>query len=216
MRKSLLLVGAAIAVALVAIGLVTNNHSRTKSNATVADDLQQARAAGLDLAQSQTARKYPLTEISEPTAPVQAKKLKRSAESKVISSTQPAADAASDMAPVELEAMPHTQIIQAAVPTPAAPTASALAPQRTSNSEPNRGPIVAAASDHPVHGTGQGNGSTIGGDANGVMGTRLGSIFRGGVVDGDHCDPRTIYGGRPQSPVFGGGIGSIVGRPRGP
>lgn len=99
-------------------------------------------------------------------------------------------------------------------PKPEAPTvAEAPAPpppQPTAGPRPTPNPVSFPDGDMgPPSDGGHANGGGVGG----VIGTVIGVVIRGGVVDGDHCDPRgtTDMGGM----IGPGGIGRHGGMGRG-
>jgi hypothetical protein len=207
MRKSLMFVGIPVAVAVVGVAVavgVARHGSGAKPTDKFAADLQSAQAAGLDLAQSQGATKYALTEIAPDSKPAPAKTVKQGNGTKAIRSKTPTVKAAPEpVAAQVVENVPETQVTQtAADPTPAAVVAPAVprpVPQTTPSSGADQGPILAG-------GTGRGTGTTSDGGSGGGWGGIFGAIIRGGVVGGDdNCDPR---GGarRPQGPYGGSGV----------
>jgi hypothetical protein len=212
MRKTLMLVGIPVAVVGVAIAVAVAKYGTgTKPNDRFAADLQQAQVAGLDLAQAQGATKYALTEIAPDSKPTPAKAVKQGSGTKAIRSKAPTVKAAPEpVAAQVVEDVPETQVTQtAADPTPAEVTAPAVprpVPQTTQSSGADQGPILAG-------GTGRGTGRT-GTDGGTGWGGIFGAIIRGGVVDGDNCDPRSTRGAsRPpmRSPVYSGNQGGMVG-----
>jgi hypothetical protein len=207
MRKTLLLVGIPLAVVGVAVAVAVAKYGTgTKPNDKFAADLQQAQAAGLDLAQAQGANKYALTEIAPDSKPLPAKTVKAGSGTKAIRSKTPTVKAAPEpVAAQVVENVPEVQVTQkAATPTPAEVTAPAVprpVPQTMPTPAPDQGPILAG-------GTGRGTGRTTDGGTG--WGGIFGAIIRGGVVDGDNCDSRGGGARRPQGrPVYGrpGGMG---------
>jgi hypothetical protein len=195
MRKTLMLVGIPLAVIGVAVAVAAAKYGTgTKTPDGFAADLQQAQAAGLDLAQAQGGTKYALTEIAPETKPAPAKVVKKGNGTKAVRSKTPTVRAAPEVQVTQTAADPTpTEVIAPAVPRPV--------PQTTQSSGADQGPILAG-------GTGRGTGRTSDG-ASGGWGGIFGAIIRGGVVDGDNCDPR---GGarRPQSrPIYGGNPGGM-------
>ena len=94
----------------------------------------------------------------------------------------------------------------AAVADAPAPAPAAAAPVQTSDASttvatapsPRPEPVdIPATSTYPGPTRGDGGGSGVGGLGGwgGVIGAIGGAILRGGVVDGDHCDPRGRHGG---------------------
>jgi hypothetical protein len=201
MRKTLMLVGIPVAVVGIAVAVAVAKYgSGTKPTDKFAADLQQAQAAGLDLAQAQGGTKYALTEIAPDSKPTPAKAVKQGNGTKAIRSKTPTVKAAPEPVAAEVvENVPETQVTQtAADPAPAeviAPAVPRPVPQTTQSSGADQGPILAG-------GTGRGTGRT-GTDGGTGWGGIFGAIIRGGTVDGDNCDPRR-GARRPQSGVYGG------------
>lgn len=89
----------------------------------------------------------------------------------------------------------------AAVAAPSPSSAAAPAPEVavTPAPTPADAPVVEAPRPHPVavsypsNGSGDGgiNGGGSGGGIGAIIGAIGGAVLRGGVVDGDHCDPRS-------------------------
>ena len=233
MRKALMLVGIPTAVVgvavLVAVAVATHGNG-AKSNDKFAADLQQAQAAGLDLAQAQGAKKYALTEIAPDSKPTPTKAVKQGSGTKSVRSKTPTVKAAPEPVDAQVvEDIPDVQVMQrAATPTPAEVTAPAVprpVPQTMPAAGSDQGPILAG-------GTGRGTGRTT--DGGSGWGGIFGAIIRGGGVDGDNCDPRPnstrppmrtpVYNGNPNGmgtgrvmprtgvPPVGGGV---YARPRG-
>src|SRR5258708_12238535 len=97
MRKTLMLVGVPVAVVGVAVAVAVARYApSTKPNDKFAADLQQAQAAGLDLAQAQGGAKYALTEIAPESKPEAAKAVRKGNGTKSIRSKTPTAKAAPD------------------------------------------------------------------------------------------------------------------------
>lgn len=207
MRKTLMYVGIPGAVVGVAVAVaVARYHTQTKPTDKFSADLQQAQAAGLDLAQAQGATKYALTEIAPDSKPAPAKAVKSGNGTKAIRSKTPTVKAAPEPVAAQVaENVPQTQVTQtAADPTPAAVIAPAVprpVPQTTPSSGTDQGPILAG-------GTGRGTGTTGTEGSGGGWGGIFGAIIRGGVVDGDNCDPR---GGGRERHRGGGGYGGVYG-----
>lgn len=191
MRKTLLLVGIPVGVVGVAVAVAVGMHgTSSKSTDKFAADLQQAQAAGLDLAQAQGAKKYALTEIAPDSKPAPSKAVRQGNGTKAIRSKTPTVKAAPEQVAAQVvEDTPEVQVTQTA-PAPA-PTG---VPQTTQVPVIDQGPILAG-------GTGRGR---TGSDAGIGWGGIFGSILRGGVVDGDNCDPRSTGGGHRSAnpPVY--------------
>lgn len=205
MRKSLLMV--AIPVSVVGLGLATFVAVRTMhrpSGDSLADDLKQADAAGIQLAQSQTAKQFALNETAPEAKPEPKTVTKRGNGTKAVRSTTPTVKAAPEpVAANVVEEIPDLTVVQtAAAPAPAETPAPAI-PRPVPTTEPapseDNGAILRGGS-----GAGTGRTGTGGG---GGWGGIFGAVIRGGGVDGDNCDPRGH--GRPQ-PTRGGVYGTPV------
>lgn len=208
MRKSLMLVGIPVAVVGVAVAVAVGlRDNGAKPNDKFAADLQQAQSAGLELAQAQGAKKYALTEIVPEAKPQPSKALKQGNGAKSIRSKTPTVKASPEEVAAEVvDNIPDVQVMQtSATPTPSeviAPAVPRPVPQ-TTQSPSDQGPILAG-------GTGR-TGTT---DNGGSWGGIFGAIIRGGVVDGDNCDPRsTPRAQRPpmRTPVYGGNPNGAAG-----
>jgi hypothetical protein len=203
MRKSLMLVGIPVAVVGVGVAVAVGMRGTSaKPNDKFAADLQQAQSAGLELAQAQGANKYALTEIAPEAKPQPSKALKQGNGAKSVRSKTPTVKAAPEAVAAEVvDNVPDVQVTQtSATPTPSevvAPAVPRPVPQ-TTPAPADQGPILAGGAGR---GTGTGSGDTGGG-----WGGIFGAIIRGGVVDGDNCDPRGGRAQRPpmRTPVYGG------------
>jgi hypothetical protein len=213
MRKTLMLV--AIPVAVIGVGAAVAVAKHQPKNAAGFDaDLQSAQAAGLELAQSQTANKYALSEIAPESKPETHKTLKKANGTKAIRSKTPTVRAQVEPTPaasVDDQAQAQSTQVE---PTPApaqatAPVNPTPAPHPTPAPQ-DQGPILAG-------GTGVGRtGTSAGTSSGGGWGTVLGSILRGGVIDGDNCDPRGGGGERRGGGgTYGRNPGGVYGHPGG-
>jgi len=200
MRSSMLAVG------LSAFVLAACGRNGASSNRTMTDDLkrdlQAASTSDLNLASQQAGKSFALTEIGEQSAPAPAKVMKKSAGPKAVRSKTPTVKAAPENTVAAEASQPTTRAVaQAPSPEPA-PTTEAPAPAVP---RPSPTPI------DPNAGQGapgrDGGGSTAGDGGGGGIGAVLGGIFgaviRGGVVDGDHCDPRSEGRHHPRGPYSG-------------
>jgi len=209
MRKALMYVGIPSAVVGVAVAVaVARYHNGTKPSDKFASDLQQAQAAGLDLAQAQGATKYALTEIAPDSKPAPAKAVRSGNGTKAIRSKTPTVKAAPEPVAAQVaENVPQTEVTEtAADPAPAAVIAPAVprpVPQTTPSSGPDQGPILAG-------GTGRGTGTTGTEGNGGGWGGIFGAIIRGGGVAGDNGDPRGGGGRRRGGGGYGGNPGGRV------
>lgn len=188
MRSSMLAAG------LSAIVLAACGRNGASPNRTMADDLkrdlQAASTSDLNLASQQAGKNFALTEIGEQSAPAPARVLKKAAGPKAVRSRTPTVKASPENTVAAESSQPTTQTVaQAPSPEPAPTTeASAPAVPRPSPTpvDPNAGQ---GAPGRDGGGSSAGNGG--GGGIGAVLGGIFGAVIRGGVVDGDHCDPRS-------------------------
>jgi outer membrane biosynthesis protein TonB len=212
MRKTLMLVALPLATLGVGAVIVIATHQPKKASGSIDADLQSAQAAGLDLAQSQTANKYALSEIAPDSKPEPQKTLKKNPGPKAIRSKTPTVKAEAE--PTAAEAAEQND----AITTHAAPTPAPAETPAPVNPTPAPQPVPAPQDEGPIlaGGTGVGRtGQTAGSGSGGGWGTVLGSILRGGVIDGDNCDPRGQPGRRAGGTVYGRPpIGNPMSMPR--
>lgn len=153
-------------------------------------DLQAVSSSGLDLASQQASKGFALTEIAQSSAPAPANTLKKSAGPKAVRSKTPTVKAAPDNS-IDAKAAEPTVEVATQAPSPTtepAPTpdpAPAVPRPSSTPTDPNGGEGA-----HGRNGGGSNPGDG-GGGIGSVIGGIFGAILRGGVVDGDHCDPRT-------------------------
>jgi hypothetical protein len=215
MRKSLLLVGIPIAAVGVALAVAVGKWSSEKKETdTFAEELKRAQVAGLELAQSQGANKFALSEIASQAKPEARTTIKRGTGPKAVRSPAPTVTAAPEPVTAEVaEEIPTVQMSQAAeAPGPVEVIAPAI-PR----------PVPAATRPYPV----EDDGPILAGGAGrgtGRRGDGLGGIFvaviRGGAVDHDNCDPRgggmrpamrtPVYGANPTAGGSGGAVNTSV------
>lgn len=197
-----------IPVALSAVVLAgCGRHSTPSTPAMSADlkaDLDQVAGNGLDLASDQKSASFPLTEIAPKSSPAPTHSLRRAPGPKAVASKHPTVNAAPAPVVAENVDQPQTQVAQAPAPAPSptveqTPDPSAPAVPRPSPVDPNAG-AGASGQEGAGRSPGAGNGSGIGA----VLGGIFGVIIRGGVVDGDNCDPRS-EGRVHRRPPYGGG-----------
>lgn len=223
MRKSLLLVG--IPVSVVGLGLAAFVAYRATNKAPTddfANELQQADAAGIQLAQAQTAKQFALSETVPEAKPEAKTVTKRGNGTKAVRSSTPTVKAAPEPVAADVvEEIPDLSVVQ----TAAAPTVTEAVvpsiPRPAPASEPapseDEGAILRG-------GSGAGTGRTGTGGSGGGWGGIFGAVIRGGGVDGDNCAPpsrngrppmRTpVYGANP-SGTYGGGTYNTGGTVRG-
>ena len=209
-----------IAVGLSAVFLAACGKNGASPNRAMNDDLkrdlQLASSTSLDLASQQAAKPYALTEIPQNAAPSPSPTIKRGAGPKAVRSKTPTVKASPD-ATIESKAEEPTVDVMAQAPSPTVeptpdPAAPAVPRPSPTPTDPNGGEGA-----HGQHGGGPNPGAGDGGGS--ILGGIFGVIIRGGVVDGDHCDPRTDgrrgarrppYGGTfPNTPFPGAGGASI-------
>jgi outer membrane biosynthesis protein TonB len=211
-----------LAVSVSAVVLAACGKNATSNRALSDDlkrDLQLASSTDLGLASQQAGKQYALTELGQTSAPAPSTAPKRGAGPKAVKSKTPTVKAAPE--PTVTSETSESQV-EVASQAPAATTApvpepSAPAVPRPSPVTPSNGGVGAQGQ----AGGGAGTGSSEGGGS--ILGTIFGAVIRGGVVDGDHCDPRTDgrhrgrppYGGYPPNlPNSGSYPGPIFrGRP---
>lgn len=177
----------ASAVVLAGCGKNGSTSNRAMS-ADLKRDLQLASTSGLDLASQQASKSFPLTEIPQSAAPSRSSTLRRGAGPKALKSKHPTVKATPEASVVANAEEPQVEIMKSApspttepVPDPTAPAVPRPSPVPT---DPNGG--------MGAHGQNGGGPSPGAGDGGGsILGGIFGAIIRGGVVDGDHCDPRT-------------------------
>jgi hypothetical protein len=175
-------------------------------------DLDLVTSSSLDLASKQSASAFPLTEIATSSAPVSAPALRKGAGPKAVRSKAPTVKAAPE-ASVAVDAPEPTVEVMAQAPSPT--TEQTPDPAAPAVPRPSPMPTIPTGGEG-VHGHDGGGPNPGAGDGGGsILGGIFGTIIRGGVVDGDHCDPRTD--GRRRRPyprdggVFGRGGGGIPG-----
>jgi hypothetical protein len=215
MRKSLLMI--ALPVSVLGLGLAGFMAVRMASKAPSDDfakELEKADAAGIQLAQAQSAKQFALSE-TVPEAKPEPKTITKRAPTgaKAVRSKAPTVKAAPENVAADVvEEIPDlTVVAQSSGPTHTeAPVPSMPDPSPATSPAPaqDQGPILRGGV-----GTGAGrNGGGIGmGTAIGVI---FGSVIRGGGVDGDNCDPRgTRRGGSSvtQRPDYGSNPSGMAG-----
>lgn len=184
LRSSTLTIGLS-AVVLAACGKNAATANRALSD-DLKRDLQLASSSDLGLASQQSAKAFPLTEIGQTSAPAKSVAPKKAPGPKAVRSKTPTVRATPEPTVTTDSPEPQVQVAaQAPAPRPEpAPEPSAPAVPRPSPGNPNAG---AGGQGQNGGGSQAGTGDGIGG----IIGTIFGAVIRGGVVDGDHCDPRT-------------------------
>lgn len=191
----------ALAIGLTAVVLAACGKNGATANRALSDDLkrdlQLASSSDLGLASQQAAKAFPLTEIGQTSAPAPSVAPRKAAGPKAVKSKTPTVKAAPEPTVTTESPEPQTAVAaQAPAPTPE-PVSEPSAPAvpRPSPADPNAG---AGGQGRNGGGSSAGAGEGIGS----VIGTIFGAVIRGGVVDGDHCDPRSDgrRGGRRYPP----------------
>jgi hypothetical protein len=194
-----------LAVGLSTVVLAACGKSRAPANRAMSDDLkrdlQLATTSGLDLASQQKGASFPLTEIPQSSAPAPTPALRKGAGPKAVKSKHPTVKATPEASVVANAEEPETEVMEKApsttteqTPDPSAPAVPRPSPTPTN---PNGG--------EGAHGHGGGGPNPGAGDGGGsILGGIFGVILRGGIGDGDHCDPRTDGRGRRPRVNVGG------------
>ena len=218
LRTSMLAVGLSAAV-LAACGK-NGATSKTALSDDLKRDLQLASSTNLDLASQQAAKGYALTEIGQSSAPSPSSALRKGAGPKAVRSKHPTVKASPENSVVAKAEEPTVDVMAQAPSPTTEPTPDPVAP-----AVPRPSPMPTMPNGGEGRNGRDGGGPNAGnGDGGGsILGGIFGAILRGGVVDGDHCDPRTDgRRGRPRSlppystpGTFGGGArGGIFARVR--
>lgn len=176
-----------VAVGLSAVVLAACGKNGATANHALSDDLkrdlQLASSSDLGLASQQSAKAFPLTEIGQTSAPTRSTAPRKAAGPKAVRSKAPTVRATPEA--TESPEPQATVAEQSPAPAPE-PTVEPSAPAvpRPSPGNPSAG---AGTQGQAGGGSRAGQGDGIGA----VLGTIFGAVIRGGVVDGDHCDPRS-------------------------
>lgn len=210
MRKSLLMVG--IPVSVLGLGLATFvalRPSNTNASDAFSRELEKADAAGIQLAQSQTAKQFALSETIAEAKPEAKTVTKRGNGAQAVRSKTPSVNAApTNVAADVVEEIPDlTMPAPSASPTrveTSAPVASGPSAEPAPVPSQDQGPILRG-------GSGGGTGGGIG--VGSVLGGIFGAVIRGGAVGVDNCDPRGRRGGDQQTsrPDYGGNPSGMAG-----
>jgi hypothetical protein len=181
-----------VAVAMSAVVLAACGRQNAPKNRAMNDDLKRdlamAASSGLDLASEQKSASFPITEVAQSSAPSPSTALRKGAGSKATRSKHPTVKASPEASVVQKAEEPEVEVMaQAPSPTTEA------APDPTAPAVPRPSPVpVDPNGGQGAHGQNGGGPSQGAGDGGGsILGGIFGVIIRGGVVDGDHCDPRT-------------------------
>ena len=186
-----------LAVGLSAAVLAACGKNGATSNRAMSDDLkrdlQLASSTNLDLASQQASKGYALTEISQSSAPSPSLALRKGAGPKAVKSKHPTVKASPENSVVANAAEPTVEVMAKAPSPTTEPTPDPAAPAVP---RPSPMPTIPTGGEgaHGRDGGGPNAGSGDGGGS--ILGGIFGAILRGGVVDGDHCDPRTDRRGR--------------------
>src|SRR3954452_14523347 len=197
-RSSMLAVGLS-AVVLAACGKNGASPNRAMSD-DLKKDLQLASSSGLDLASQQASKGFALTEIAQSSAPSPTTTVKKGAGPKAVKSKAPTVKAAPD-ASIDSKAEEPTTEVMAQAPSPT--TEQVLDPAAPAVPRPSPTPIDPNSGEGARRPTGVGPNPGAGDGGGSIRGGIFGAILRGGVVDGDHCDPRTDGRRRGRPPYSG-------------
>jgi hypothetical protein len=205
----------ALPVSVLGLGLAGFMAVRLATKAPADDfakELEKADAAGIQLAQAQSARQFSLTETVPQSKPQAKTVTKRSTTgNKAVRSKAPTVQAAPENVAADVvEETPDLTAVaqsngasQTEAPVPTMPDPS---PATSPAPVQDQGPILRG---------GSGSGSGVGTGMGTAIGIIFGSVIRGGGVDGDNCDPRHTHRGpvntSVQRPVYGvpTGMGGI-------
>lgn len=186
-----------IGSAAILLGIAACKGSSNQMNADLAKDLDAAR----------TSDALALAPHSGVQTVVSAAELSPEARTRVQSSARSTRTVA-HRTPHRDRVTPAVSLASAETPAPApVEVAASAAPASSATpTDPSAtaSPPVPRPQPVDVPATGSGGGESIGG----IIGAIGGAILRGGVVDGDHCDPRGRHGGgiliNRRGPIFRG------------
>jgi hypothetical protein len=191
-----------LAVGLSAVVLAACGKNGASPNRAMNDDLkrdlQLASSSSLDLASQQASKTFALTEIGQSSAPSPSLAVKKCSGPKAVKSKKPTVKAAPD-ASIDAKAEEPTTQVMAQAPSPTTePTPDPMAPAVP---RPSPTPVDPSGGEGARGQNGGGPNPGAGDGGGSILGGIFGAIIRGGVVDGDHCDPRTDgrHGRRPPS-----------------
>jgi outer membrane biosynthesis protein TonB len=181
-----------IPVVMSAVALAACGRHSAPANQAMSDDLKhdldQVAGQGLDLASEQKSAAFPLTETAPKSAPAPSHSLKRAPGPKAVASKKPTVKAAPEPVVAENTEKPQAEAPAAPAPSPTV----AQTPDPSAPAVPRPSPIPvdpnAGAGASGRDGGGRSTGTSDGGS---ILGGIFGVIIRGGIGDGDHCDPRT-------------------------
>jgi hypothetical protein len=199
MRKSYLLLAGVGAVLLAAC----SGDKKTSINDDLKKDLELASSNdGITLANSSQTAGQQVVSAIEQTAPAP----KQKAPSNTVRRHKPAPKAPPQVAQAKAPATVKETEQQSVAPAPVADDPTPVSPRPQ--------PVAVSYPSGPSSGGDDGRVSSGGSGVGAVLGTILGAVIRGGVVDGDNCDPRSEGRGRSypnhQIPiVIGGRMGGI-------
>lgn len=184
--------------------LAACGRDRSAASSDLQNDIKLASDANLDLAASQTATPYSLTEVAPQAKPEVARTLHRASGPKAVRTPKPTVAAAPEATTSSSEDAAQTETVaEAPVPAPETETGASL---------PAAGRPTAVPVAYPGDGGAMGSGGSQGSGGGAGSGTVLGGIFGvilrgGGTGDDDHCEPqpttRRPTGGYPRG---GGGV----------
>jgi outer membrane biosynthesis protein TonB len=194
------------AATVVAVGATACRQDTTRASDDLAKDLQLASSPnGLALASASTSQQTTVSAIERGERAVSAP-----APSRRVATPRKAPPPTPDVAPVS-STSDDAEPAVVETPAPEPQVAQAPTPDPMPSPAPRPHPV-----DVTVGNTGDGNGTIRrtgdGTDIATGIGTVIGVIIRGGVVDGDHCDPRPRRRGtgRRGGPIISGMPGGVI------
>jgi hypothetical protein len=200
-----------LAVGLSAVVLAACGKNGASPNRALSDDLkrdlQLASSNDLSLASQQAGKNFALTEIGQTSAPAPSVAPRKAPGPKAVRSKAPTVKAAPTPEVTTEASEPQTEVAtQTAAPTPT-PTPE---PEAPAVPRPSPTPVDPNAGVGTQGRNGGGSSAGTGDGVGAIIGTIFGAVIRGGVVDGDHCDPRSDgrHGRRG-----GGGYGGVLQMP---
>jgi hypothetical protein len=186
-----------VAVAMTAAVLAACGRQSKPANRAMNDDLKRdldmAASSDLNLASQQKAASFPLTEVAQSSAPSPAKTLKKGSGPKATTSKHPTVKATPEPTIVANAEEPTLDV---PTTTPSVTTEPAPDPMAPAVPRPSPVPVDPNGGQGARGQNGDGPNPGAGGGGGSILGGIFGVIIRGGVVDGDHCDPRSEGRGR--------------------
>ena len=195
-----------IGSAAILLGIAACKGSSNQMNADLAKDLDAARTSdALALAPHSGVQTVVSTAELSPEARTRVQSSARS--TRTVAHRTPHRDRVTPTVSEASAEAPAPAPVEVAASNAPAPTVTPSEPSPTSSPAPRPQPVDVPASGSSTgsdRGGSRGGGTSIGG----IIGAIGGAILRGGVVDGDHCDPRGRHGGgiliNQRGPIFRG------------